>query len=131
MKNKKTSGVHKSAVTWTVRGVEPETKTAAHMAARRAGLPVGKWLNRVIRDAATEDMKAAPPPAAQLEDTLAALVQQMQADREQRERQAAAQQEQTEAMNARLSAMEAREQEAESTSGGFFARLYGALRSKD
>lgn len=41
---------------WSVKGIEPETRNAAKMAARRAGLTVGAWLNQVILDAAAGDM---------------------------------------------------------------------------
>lgn len=127
MTEKKNKSVRQTAETWTVRGIEPETKTAAHMAARRAGLPVGKWLNRAIRDAATEDIKAVPPPASPLEDTLAALVKQMQADREDRQRE-------RDELTARLSAIEARTEpkDGQGHQGVHspLARLYGLLRGK-
>ena len=39
---------------WSVKGVEPEAREAAKIAARRAGLTIGAWLNQMIRAAATE-----------------------------------------------------------------------------
>jgi localization factor PodJL len=47
---------------WSVKGVEPETREAAKVAARRAGLPLGAWLTQVIRSAAVQQFKG-PPPA--------------------------------------------------------------------
>lgn len=41
---------------WSVRGVEPETREAAKMAARRSGLTLGHWLNRTIRNAVAEEL---------------------------------------------------------------------------
>ena len=41
---------------WSVKGVEPETREAAKIAARRAGLTVGEWLSHTIRTAATDQL---------------------------------------------------------------------------
>lgn len=46
---------------WSVKGIDPETRQAAKMAARRSGLTVGAWLNRAIRRAAAEELGTAPP----------------------------------------------------------------------
>jgi localization factor PodJL len=37
---------------WSVKGIEPEAREAAKIAARRAGLTIGQWLNLMIRSAA-------------------------------------------------------------------------------
>lgn len=52
---------------WSVKGIDPDTRQAAKMAARRAGLTVGAWLNRVIQRAAAEELGLAAPaePAGQ------------------------------------------------------------------
>ncbi len=47
---------------WSVKGVDPETREAAKLAARRAGLPLGAWLSHVIRAAAVTQLKSAPEP---------------------------------------------------------------------
>ncbi|MPY72047.1 MAG: hypothetical protein GEU92_18445 [Alphaproteobacteria bacterium] len=59
---------------WSVKGVDPEAREAAKIAARKAGLTVGQWLNHTIRVAASEQLRnggrgahaqyseAAPPP---------------------------------------------------------------------
>jgi localization factor PodJL len=54
---------------WSVKGVEPEAREAAKIAARRAGLTVGQWLSQTIRSAATEQLRSggramAPPDSA-------------------------------------------------------------------
>ena len=41
---------------WSVKGVEPEAREAAKIAARRAGLTIGNWLNQIIRTAAAEQL---------------------------------------------------------------------------
>ncbi|MFC3231162.1 hypothetical protein ACFOGJ_28195 [Marinibaculum pumilum] len=46
---------------WSVKGIDPDTRQAAKMAARRAGLTVGAWLNRVIQRAAAEELGLAAP----------------------------------------------------------------------
>ena len=45
---------------WSVKGVEPEAREAAKIAARRAGLTIGSWLNQIIRAAATEQLTTLP-----------------------------------------------------------------------
>lgn len=47
---------------WSVKGVEPEAREAAKMAARRAGLPLGTWLSQTIRRAASEELRSGAPP---------------------------------------------------------------------
>ncbi len=49
---------------WSVKGIDPETRQAAKMAARRAGLTVGAWLNAVIQRAAAEELGTAAPSQA-------------------------------------------------------------------
>jgi localization factor PodJL len=51
---------------WSVKGVDPEAREAAKIAARKAGMTVGQWLNQIIRVAASEQLRNggrnAPPP---------------------------------------------------------------------
>lgn len=49
---------------WSVKGIDPETREAAKVAARRAGMPVGAWLTQVIRQAAVSQVKGAPAPSS-------------------------------------------------------------------
>jgi localization factor PodJL len=42
---------------WSVKGVDPEAREAAKIAARKAGLTVGQWLNQTIRVAASEQLR--------------------------------------------------------------------------
>lgn len=78
-----------SETPWSVRGVEPETREAAKVAARRAGLTLGQWLNRTIRNAVAEQLgtrEAAADtgqlPALANEVLLAAIQEQLDAQRE-------------------------------------------------
>ncbi|MDF1720454.1 MAG: hypothetical protein P1U65_07260 [Minwuia sp.] len=74
---------------WSVRGVEPETREAAKMAARRAGLTLGHWLNRTIRNAVAEELGSghgttgdlAQLPALANDMLLAAIQEQLDAQR--------------------------------------------------
>ncbi len=89
---------------WSVRGVEPETREAAKMAARRSGLTLGHWLNRTIRNAVADELgsgqgrtdDAAQLPALPNAVLLAAIQEQLDAQRVaieatlQREREASA-----------------------------------------
>lgn len=49
---------------WSVKGVEPEAREAAKIAARRAGMTVGQWLNNTIRATAAQQL-ATPSRAPQ------------------------------------------------------------------
>ena len=40
----------KPGIPWSVKGIEPKAREAAKLAARRAGLTLGEWLNSVIFD---------------------------------------------------------------------------------
>lgn len=40
----------KPGIPWSVKGIEPEAREAAKLAARKAGLTLGEWLNSVIFD---------------------------------------------------------------------------------
>jgi localization factor PodJL len=42
---------------WSVKGIDPEAREAAKIAARKAGLTLGAWLNQTIRSAATEQLR--------------------------------------------------------------------------
>jgi hypothetical protein len=127
MRKNKNAGLPREKETWAIRGIEPETRTAATMAARRAGTTVGQWCNKALRDAATGSLKGPSVPALPLEETLAELVRQMQADREDRQRE-------REELAARISAIEARggakADPNPSTAGRFLGRLYGLLSGK-
>src|SRR5262249_30568847 len=38
----------KSNIPWSVKGIDPEAREAAKIAARRAGMTLGEWLNTLI-----------------------------------------------------------------------------------
>lgn len=128
MTRKQNTGLPREKETWAIRGIEPETRTAATMASRRAGQTVGEWCNKALRDAATTSLKAPSTPAFPIEDTLVELVRQMQADREDRQRE-------REELTARVSAMEALGEagsnSGSSVTGNFLGRLYGLLWGKE
>ncbi len=44
-----------SGVPWQIKGVSRHTREAAREAARRSGIPMGEWLDRVILDLALQD----------------------------------------------------------------------------
>jgi hypothetical protein len=58
--------------TWTVRGIDIETRRAAKFAAKREGKFLGDWLNETIRAAAHATLKGNTLPARQ-EDVTDAL----------------------------------------------------------
>ena len=111
MKNKESASKQSRALneTWAIRGIEPETRTAATMAARRAGLTIGAWCDRAIREAAREALKERVPGPT-IEDTLAKLMESMAR--------------QSEAMATRLEALERRDGRDR---GNLLARLYGVM----
>lgn len=55
-----------------MRGVTPETREAAKKAARRAGKPMGAWIDETLRRAATDSLKD-NLPAQRVEDQLEAI----------------------------------------------------------
>ena len=55
-----------SAMSWSVKGIEPDVREAAKLAARKSGMTLGQWLNGMIRDTAetrpgVDDDAAVPP----------------------------------------------------------------------
>jgi len=48
----------KSPSPWGVKGVDPEAREAAKIAARKAGLTVGAWLNQMIRQSASDQLRS-------------------------------------------------------------------------
>ena len=84
-----------SADTWTVRGVEIETRRAAKLAAKREGKFLGDWLNETIRTAAHTTLKGNSLPARQedvtdvlqrvLDERLKPITEQLAAISQQRE----------------------------------------------
>jgi len=64
---------------WSIRGVSYEARNAATLAARRSGKTLGEWVEAAIMTAAHEALKGASPPARTNEDTLGAILQQLEA----------------------------------------------------
>jgi len=116
-----------NAHTWAIRGIEPETRTAATMAARRAGLTVGEWCNRALREAATERLKERVPGPT-IEETLAKLAESMARQAEATRYQVEQARQESAALAARLEAVEQRKGEpGRLDRGNLFGRLYGLL----
>ncbi len=49
-----------SALSWSIKGIEPEAREAAKLAARRAGLTLGQWLNTKIKASAESEFHSEP-----------------------------------------------------------------------
>ena len=45
----------KANMPWSLKGVTPKARKAARAAAKQAGVPVGVWLAKVIRDMAAAE----------------------------------------------------------------------------
>ncbi len=54
----------KPGLPWSVKGIEPDVREAAKLAARRSGMTLGEWLNSTIMDQADGPAEAPPPPVA-------------------------------------------------------------------
>lgn len=78
-KTKAAGRVTKPADTWTVRGVSHETRAAVKIAARKAGKPMGEWLDDSLSRAAIEQASHAHVPAPRIEDALAKIVERLEA----------------------------------------------------
>jgi hypothetical protein len=55
---------------WQVKGVGHETREAVRRAARKAGMPIGEWVDRTLHRAATEELTGAASLPAKIEDTM-------------------------------------------------------------
>lgn len=62
---------------WTLKGVSPETRTAATKAAKSAGMTLGGWIDQVLREAATRELAGDPkgPPPVDIEALVAGFDQ--------------------------------------------------------
>lgn len=112
--------------TWAIRGIEPETRNAVRIAARKSGESIGEWCNRVLYEAAAGVLRegTSSVPAPRLEETLAELVKQMQ-------RQSEEARAEREAMAARLAGIEDRQHQAQKKPvEGRLSRAWGILRGK-
>lgn len=54
----------KPGVPWSVKGIEPEAREAAKLAARRAGMTLGAWLNHMILESGEDAAAGSVPPGA-------------------------------------------------------------------
>lgn len=115
---KEKHGATKRDAAWGIRGVSPETQNAARLAARRAGLTLGEWVDQALRAAAMNELKGPAVPAPTQEDTLRAILAQL----EKRDAEAAA----ASAAVAQLSAkVDQLSQQQAQEKRGFLARLFG------
>lgn len=111
-------GSTKREAAWAIRGVPPETQSAAKVAARRAGMTLGAWIDSRIRAAAMAEVKGPATPAPTQDDTLKAILAQL----ERRDAEAAS----TAAAVARLTAtVDQLTQRQAQEKRGFLARLFG------
>ncbi len=70
---------------WTIHGVSHETRTAVSMAAKRAGMSMGDWVEAALRTAATREIKGdhGGKLPVRLEDVVTALEKVSDRQREQ------------------------------------------------
>ncbi len=59
----------KSGAPWSVKGIESTTRETAKMAARRAGMTLGEWLNQIIQDRGNQ-IEVSPADLMRNPDTL-------------------------------------------------------------
>lgn len=57
-----------TAGNWNIKGIEPETRERVKKAAKRAGVTMGAYVNRVLMEASTADLKRSKTPPVKLED---------------------------------------------------------------
>jgi hypothetical protein len=68
-------GKPKREAPWSVRGVAQEARSAAALAAKKAGQSPGEWLTRVILDSASAELKHSREVGPTQEQMLAQLVE--------------------------------------------------------
>lgn len=86
--------------TWTIRGVNAETRNAVRLAARRTRMTQGEWVDMALMKVASEELKEPSVPALPVEDVLSKIMD-------------------------RLEVMEQRQTPAPEKPKGFLARLIG------
>ena len=67
------------ARSWTVNGVSDQTREAASAAAKEAGVPVGAWIERAVREALRDEPEPAAAAGVEL-DELEAMVRRVVAE---------------------------------------------------
>ena len=91
----KTKTRKSSTPPWTVKGVQRETRTAVSKAAKRSGVTIGAYVDRVLLERATADLKGSQLPArmedvndqlADIKTTLAELAKQVEVSASQKPR---------------------------------------------
>lgn len=65
--------------TWTVRGVSQSTRSAVRIASRKAGKPMGQWIEETLIHAAVDQSSHTRVPAPRIEDALAKIVERLEA----------------------------------------------------
>lgn len=63
----------KPGIPWSVKGIEPEVREAAKVAARRSGMTLGEWLNNVILEQSDDAPPAPVRPAPRHEEPRSAV----------------------------------------------------------
>jgi hypothetical protein len=79
--------VKRLAATWTLYGVSAETRKVVGRAAKKTQMPIGKWVDRTLREAAETQLKGGTPNLAlpaDLLETLSDLSQRVKALSERR-----------------------------------------------
>ena len=57
-----------TAQIWTLKGIEPETKSKVKAAAKKAGTTIGAYVNRTLLEAANNDLKKEKALPVKMED---------------------------------------------------------------
>ena len=57
-----------TAQVWTLKGIEPETKSKVKAAAKKAGVTMGAYVNRTLLEAANNDLKRKKELPVKMED---------------------------------------------------------------
>jgi hypothetical protein len=53
-----------SNIPWSIKGISAEARAAAREAAKKAGMPLGAWLARTIREVAAAEARERGEPTA-------------------------------------------------------------------
>ena len=59
---------------WQVRGISPETRQAVQQAAKKSGLPIGKWVDKTLHRVAVEEITGSENLPARIEDQMGELL---------------------------------------------------------
>lgn len=64
-----------TTINWHIKGIQKETRERVKKAAKRSGVTIGAYVDRVLSEAAANDLKGKSQPPVKMEDVQTQLSQ--------------------------------------------------------